>query len=108
AVRDGVTGVGRVIMAAAIIMGVVFMAFVLTDDRTVKSFGLGLGIAILVDAFLVRLLLVPAVMHLLGERAWYIPRWLDRLLPRLSIEPEEQHAEPAPVEPEEVELPRAA
>jgi RND superfamily putative drug exporter len=107
AVRDGVAGVGRVIMAAAIIMGVVFWAFVLTDDRTVKMFGLGLGVAILVDAFIVRLLLVPAVMHLLGDRAWYIPRWLDRVLPRLTIEPEEEHDEPAAA-PEEVELPKAA
>src|SRR5262249_21191332 len=56
AVRDGVAGVGRVIMAAAVIMGVVFSAFVLTDDRTVKSFGLGLAVAILVDAFVVRML----------------------------------------------------
>jgi putative drug exporter of the RND superfamily len=107
AVRDGVAGVGRVIMAAAIIMGVVFWAFVLTDDRTVKMFGLGLGVAILVDAFIVRLLLVPSVMHLLGDRAWYIPRWLDRVLPRLTIEPEEEHDEPAAA-PEEVELPKAA
>jgi RND superfamily putative drug exporter len=105
AVSDGVAGVGRVIVAAAIIMGVVFWAFVLTEDRTVKSFGLGLGVAILVDALIVRMLLVPAVMHLLGDKAWYMPRWLDRLLPRLTIE--------APEEPEEGEgdttdLPRAA
>jgi RND superfamily putative drug exporter len=94
AVTAGVAGVGRVIVAAAIIMGVVFWAFVLTDDRTVKSFGLGLGVAILVDALIVRMLLVPAVMHLLGDRAWYMPRWLDRVLPRLTIEaPEERHDE---------------
>jgi RND superfamily putative drug exporter len=88
AVTAGVNSVGRVIMAAAVIMGVVFWAFVLTDDRTVKSFGLGLGVAILVDALLVRMLLVPALLHLLGRRAWYMPRWLDRVLPRLTIEPE--------------------
>jgi RND superfamily putative drug exporter len=93
AVSEGVRGVGRVIMAAAVIMGVVFSAFVLTDDRTVKSFGLGLAVAILVDALIVRMLLVPAVMHLLGKRAWYIPRWLDRVLPRLTIEPEEHDEE---------------
>ncbi len=88
-------------------MGVVFSAFMLTDDRTVKSFGLGLAVAILVDALIVRLLLVPAVMHLLGDKAWYMPRWLDRLLPNLTIE--------APEEPEEsdedesdIDLPRAA
>jgi RND superfamily putative drug exporter len=95
ATTTGMNNVGRVIMAAALIMGVVFWAFVLTDDRTVKSFGLGLGIAILVDAFLVRMLLVPALLHLLGRRAWYMPRWLDRILPRLTIEPDEQ--EPATV-----------
>jgi putative drug exporter of the RND superfamily len=105
AVSDGVAGVGRVIFAAAIIMGVVFSAFMLTDDRTVKSFGLGLAVAILVDALVIRLLLVPALMHLLGDKAWYMPRWLDRILPRLTIE--------APEEPEEsdesdINLPRAA
>ena len=68
AVTRGVKGVGRVIVAAAIIMGVVFWAFVLSDDRTVKSFGLGLGVAILVDALIVRMLLVPALMHLLGDK----------------------------------------
>jgi putative drug exporter of the RND superfamily len=106
AVTAGVTGVGRVIVAAAIIMGVVFWAFVLTDDRTVKSFGLGLGVAILVDALIVRMLLVPAVMHLLGDRAWYMPRWLDRILPRVTIEaPEEPEEE---IELDELDLPRAA
>jgi putative drug exporter of the RND superfamily len=95
AVTAGIQGVGRVIMAAAVIMGVVFWAFVLTDDRTVKSFGMGLGVAILIDALLVRMLLVPAVMHLLGDRAWYIPRWLDRVLPRLTIEAEEEATKPA-------------
>ena len=105
AVTAGVTGVGRVIVAAAIIMGTVFWAFVLTDDRNVKSFGLGLGVAILVDALIVRMLLVPAVMHLLGGKAWYIPRGVDRALPHVTIE--------APEEPEEIvagdtELARAA
>ena len=107
AVSDGVAGVGRVIFAAAIIMGVVFSAFMLTDDRTVKSFGLGLAVAILIDALIVRLLLVPAVMHLLGDKAWYMPRWLDRLLPNLTIEapeePEESHEDDA-----EIDLPKAA
>jgi RND superfamily putative drug exporter len=90
AVTAGVNNVGRVIMAAAVIMGVVFWAFVLTDDRTVKSFGVGLGVAILVDALVVRMLLVPAVLHLHGNRAWYMPRWLDKVLPRLTIEPDEE------------------
>ncbi len=98
AVTLGVNGVGRVIMAAAVIMGVVFSAFILTDDRTIKSFGVGLAVAILVDALLVRMLLVPALMHLLGKRAWYMPRWLDRLLPQLTIEPDEsaERAHPQP------------
>jgi putative drug exporter of the RND superfamily len=104
AITAGVSSVGRVIMAAAVIMGVVFWAFVLTDDRTVKSFGLGLGVAILVDALIVRMLLVPAIMHLLGKRAWYMPRWLDRVLPRLTIEPEERSAPvSAPDEPRELQ-----
>ena len=89
-ITRGVKGVGRVIVAAAIIMGVVFWAFVLSDDRTVKSFGLGLGVAILVDALIIRMLMVPAIMHLLGRRAWYIPRWLDRVLPNLTIEPPDE------------------
>ena len=92
-ITRGVNGVGRVIVAAAIIMGVVFWAFVLSDDRTVKSFGLGLGVAILVDALIIRMLMVPAVMHLLGKRAWYIPRWLDRILPNLTIEPPDEDEE---------------
>ena len=88
-VRAGVGAIGKVIVAAGVIMGVVFWAFVLGDDRTVKAFGVGLGVAILVDALVVRMVLVPAVMHLLGRRAWYIPRWLDRALPALTIEPPE-------------------
>jgi RND superfamily putative drug exporter len=113
AVTDGVEGVGRVIVAAALIMGVVFWAFVLTDDRIVKSFGLGLGVAILIDALIVRMLLVPAAMHLLGDKAWYMPRWLDRVLPRITIEPPDEDETPAtPSEPtqppRELDLPRAA
>src|SRR5262249_45918723 len=76
AVVEGVGAVGRVIVAAATIMAVVFWAFTLNDDRLVKSFGLGLGVAILADALIVRMILVPAVMHLLADKAWYIPRWL--------------------------------
>ena len=98
AVRSGVAAIGKVIVAAGLIMGVVFWAFVLGDDRTVKAFGVGLGVAILVDALIVRMTLVPAVMHLLGRRAWYIPRWLDRVLPPLTIEPAEQAGDE--IEPE--------
>jgi RND superfamily putative drug exporter len=109
AINDGVAAVGRVIIAAALIMGSVFWAFILTDDRVVKSFGLGLGVAILIDALIVRMILVPAIMKLLGRHAWYIPRWLDRLLPNLTIEPPHEPAA-KPEDEEEVEepLPKAA
>ncbi len=91
AVTDGVATIGRVIVAAALIMSVVFFAFLTGVDRTIKEFGLGLGMAIVLDAFLIRLTLVPAFMYLLDEKAWYIPRWLDKILPRLTVEaPEEK------------------
>jgi RND superfamily putative drug exporter len=99
AVRSGVASIGKVIVGAGIIMGVVFWAFVLGDDRTVKAFGVGLGVAILVDALVVRMVLVPALMQLLGRHAWYIPRWLDRALPALTIEPAEHHGTEGPIEP---------
>ncbi len=86
AIIDGMAAIGRVVIAAAAIMAAVFLAFLLEDDRIIKEFGLGLGAAILIDAFIVRMLLVPAVMHLLDERAWWIPRWLDRVLPRITVE----------------------
>jgi len=95
AIAEGVSNIGRVIFAAGTIKVVVFWAFVLGDDRVVKEFGIGLGVAILVDAFVVRMVLVPAVMHLLGDKAWYMPRWLDRALPRLTIEPSEEPFEGA-------------
>jgi RND superfamily putative drug exporter len=86
AMLNGVGFTGRVIAAAAAIMGSVFLSFLLDDGRVIKEFGLGLGVAILVDAFVVRLALLPAIMNLLGERAWYMPAWLDRILPRLNVE----------------------
>jgi putative drug exporter of the RND superfamily len=87
AIVDGMGAIGRVVMAAAAIMAVVFFSFVLGPDRTIKEFGIALGAAILIDAFVVRLTLVPAVMWLLDRKAWYMPAWLDRILPRLTIEP---------------------
>jgi RND superfamily putative drug exporter len=93
AITDGVAAIGRVIVAAAIIMSVVFFAFLTGADRTIKEFGLALGLAIALDAFVVRLTLVPALMHLLDRRAWWIPRWLDRILPRLTIEAPERRAD---------------
>jgi putative drug exporter of the RND superfamily len=90
-VRDGMAGVGRVIVAAALIMSAVFFAFLLNPDRVSKEFGLLLGVAILTDALLIRLTLVPALLSLLGDRTWTIPAWLDRALPNITIEPPEEH-----------------
>ena len=95
AVADGLASTARVITAAALIMVAVFGSFVAGDDRTVKLFGLGLAAAVLIDATLVRMVLVPATMELLGARNWWIPRWLDKVLPRIHVEgharlPEEQ------------------
>jgi RND superfamily putative drug exporter len=87
AVEHGIAAIGRVVVAAAIIMGTVFAAFILTPDRISKEFGLLLSFAILTDALIVRMTLVPAFLTVLGERAWYIPAWLDRLLPDITIEP---------------------
>jgi RND superfamily putative drug exporter len=84
---DGIAGVGRVIVAAALIMSSVFFSFTIGDDRVTKEFGLLLGIAILTDALIVRMTMVPALLTMLGERTWWIPGWLDRLLPNLTIEP---------------------
>jgi RND superfamily putative drug exporter len=87
AVAVGVGAIGRVVFAAAIIMSAVFFAFLLTPDRVSKEFGLLLAVAILCDALIMRLTVVPALLTLLGEKSWYIPRWLDRLLPNITIEP---------------------
>jgi RND superfamily putative drug exporter len=87
AVEHGIAAIGRVVVAAAIIMGTVFAAFILTADRIPKEFGLLLAVAILTDALVVRMTLVPAFLTLLGEKSWYIPRWLDKLLPNVTIEP---------------------
>jgi len=85
-VADGLAATARVITAAAAIMVVVFGAFLLEDDRVVKLFGVGLAVAVFLDATVVRMVLVPATMQLLGDRNWWLPRWLDRLLPRIDVE----------------------
>jgi putative drug exporter of the RND superfamily len=90
AVRIGQAITGRTITAAASIMIVVFSSFVITTDRTVKMIGLGMAVAILIDALLIRTVLVPAVMHMFGKANWSLPRFLDRRLPRLSLEGGEQ------------------
>jgi RND superfamily putative drug exporter len=87
AIEHGISAIGRVVVAAAIIMGTVFAAFILTPDRISKEFGILLAFAILTDALVVRMTLVPAFLTMLGERSWYIPSWLDRGLPNLTIEP---------------------
>ncbi|HSM67430.1 MAG TPA: MMPL family transporter [Ilumatobacteraceae bacterium] len=87
AVVEGIATTARVITAAAAIMVVVFGAFVLNDEVIAKVAGLGLATAVLLDATLVRMVLVPATMEVLGERNWWIPRWLDRRLPRFHVEP---------------------
>jgi RND superfamily putative drug exporter len=96
-VADGLAATAKVITAAAAIMVLVFGTFILEPERTVKLMGVGLASAILLDATIVRMLLVPATMELLGDRNWWLPRWLDRILPDLDVE---GHAEPLP------ELPR--
>jgi RND superfamily putative drug exporter len=91
-VADGLAATAKVITAAAAIMVFVFGSFILESDRTVKLMGTGLATAILLDATIVRMLLVPATMELLGDRNWWLPRWLDRILPEVDVE---GHVEPA-------------
>jgi RND superfamily putative drug exporter len=86
ALIDGVGSTGRVVTAAATIMVCVFISFVLGEDRIVKMFGLGLASAVFLDAFVVRSLLLPAVLTLMGERTWKLPRALERRLPRIALE----------------------
>jgi putative drug exporter of the RND superfamily len=89
AVVEGLSNTGRVITSAAGIMVCVFASFVLSGDPVVKEFGVGLAVAIALDSTIVRCLLVPAVMELLGKWAWWMPSWLDRIVPHISIEGEE-------------------
>ncbi len=85
-VADGLAATARVITAAAAIMVFLFGSFLLEADRTIKLFGMGLAVAVLLDATVIRLLLVPATMELLGDRNWWFPRWLDRTLPKVNVE----------------------
>ncbi|MGZ4174201.1 MAG: MMPL family transporter, partial [Solirubrobacteraceae bacterium] len=86
AVSHGLAATGRTISAAATIMVLVFSAFVLGGQRVIELFGIGLASAVLLDALIVRSVIVPAVMLLLGDRNWWLPAWLERVLPRLNIE----------------------
>ncbi|WP_328874006.1 MMPL family transporter [Streptomyces sp. NBC_00287] len=92
AVRIGLAETSRVINSAAVIMISVFLAFVLSGDRVIAMFGIALAAAVALDAFVLRTLLVPALMHLLGGANWWLPRWLDARLPRISIEAPESRA----------------
>ncbi len=95
AVRHGLAMTGRVVTAAAIIMIAVFGAFAIGNERALAMMGVGFGSAIFIDAFIIRLLLLPAVMHLAGPAMWWMPAWLERRLPRLHIERPEIAAEAA-------------
>jgi RND superfamily putative drug exporter len=99
AVVDGLAATARVITSAALIMVCVFGSFILNGDPTVKQFGVGLSVAIAVDATIVRCLLVPAVMVMMGDSNWWMPRWLQRATPRISIEGEEYFARRDVLEP---------
>jgi putative drug exporter of the RND superfamily len=94
AVTRGLALTGRVITAAAAIMVTVFLSFMIGEDRIIKLFGLGLASAVFIDAVIIRSVLVPAIMQLFGKSAWWLPSWLDRILPRLHVEPAE--GDPAP------------
>jgi RND superfamily putative drug exporter len=96
AVTRGLALTGRVITAAAAIMITVFASFMLGDERIVKLFGLGLASAVLVDALIIRSILVPAIMQLFGEAAWWMPEWLSKVLPNLAVEPHETHPDGTP------------
>lgn len=98
AVRRGLGGSGRVVAAAAAIMFSVFISFVFGDDTTIKMFGLALAVAIALDAFVIRLVLVPSLMTVLGSANWYLPKWLGKILPEVHIESEEEAAEIADIE----------
>ena len=100
AIVHGFEHASHVVAAAAIIMVSVFASFVFSDDPTIKQFGFALAVGVLIDAFLVRMTLVPAVMNLLGPSAWWLPRWLNGLLPTIDIEgeaPSDGHTPPAHV-----------
>ncbi|HEY2714937.1 MAG TPA: MMPL family transporter, partial [Solirubrobacterales bacterium] len=92
AVTRGLALTGRVITAAAAIMITVFASFMLTDERITKLFGLGLASAVLVDAVIIRSILVPAIMQLFGTKAWWMPEWLAKVIPNLAVEPPQERA----------------
>ena len=108
-VIHGMGRIGKVVVFAALIMAGVFLSFVTGDDLIGKMFGVGLGLAILIDVLIVRMVIAPAVVTLLGDRAWWLPAWLDRLLPNISLEGPRESGDVAPaleeLEPEPVTVP---
>jgi RND superfamily putative drug exporter len=103
AIRVGQAETGGIITAAAIIMIAVFSSFLLADERTIKLVGIGLGGAIFLDAFVLRTVLVPALMHVVGPANWWYPRWLNRITPHVSVEPADDDPAPGPGEEPEGE-----
>jgi membrane protein YdfJ len=95
AILYGMKGSGKVVLIAGLIMVTVFASFIFAEDTIVKSMGLALAFGIVFDAFIVRLVIVPAAMSLLGKSAWYMPKWLDRILPKVDIEGESFHKQDA-------------
>lgn len=93
AVRKGLASTGSVVTAAAAIMIAVFGAFMFSESRMMQQFGIGMAAAIFIDAFVIRCLLVPALMKAMGRGAWWIPKWLDRVLPHVTVEPEPERTE---------------
>lgn len=97
AVVDGFRNSARVVTAAAAIMIAVFSGFILEDDAIIKSMGFALALAIVFDAFIVRMILIPSLLYIMGDRAWWLPAWLDRILPNIDIEGESLERDSAPV-----------
>ena len=110
--RNGLAATGKTITAAALIMILVFGSFILGGIRVIKEFGLGLSGGILMDAVIIRMAIVPSLMFLFGRANWWFPSWLDRILPRLSVDPRSGQKpsppatdeRPAPREPESVSV----
>jgi RND superfamily putative drug exporter len=97
AVIIGQATTGRIITAAGSIMVFVFLAFILGGQRVIAEFGVGLASAVLLDAFIIRTILVPALMHMFGARNWWLPGWLDARMPHLSVEPADEPVDPEPL-----------
>ena len=102
AIRVGFSHSARVVTAAAFIMSSVFLGFMLGDDAIIKSIGFALAFAVLIDAFVVRMTLVPAAMAVMGKAAWWLPKWLQRIVPEIHIEGDPEEAEPTATEPKEL------